>query len=106
MTVNEYLHVSFEPHDEYHVRKPVLCADGFKVSIQGGTSFHYCHPRRHCDEYKEVELGYPSMEDDLIIEYAENSAAPTQTVYGWVPIEIVEQLVEKHGGIVSIIDRL
>lgn len=79
----------------------IVCADGFKVSVQGGTEFHYCIPRYHCNEYESVELGFPTMKDDLIMEYAEDESDLTQTVYGWVPIEIVEQLVEKHGGIIG-----
>lgn len=31
--------------------------------------------------------------------YAENPDEPCDTVYGYVPVEIVCQLVEKHGGI-------
>ena len=26
---------------------------------------------------------------------------PTGTVYGWVPVEVVDQVVEKHGGLMS-----
>lgn len=106
MTVKEYLTSTFEPHNPYCVRKPIVCADGFKVSVQGGTEFHYCIPRYHCNEYESVELGFPTMKDDLIMEYAENESIPTRTVYGWVPIEVVEQLVEKHGGMVCTVERL
>ena len=52
--------------------------------------------------YEAVELGYPSEPDDLINEYAEigfNDAPNyTNTVYGYVPVDIVEKLIEKHGG--------
>lgn len=49
-------------------------------------------------DYEEVELGYPSNEDELINDYAEDDDY-TGTVYGYVPIEVVEKLIEKHGGI-------
>ena len=49
-------------------------------------------------DYESVELGYPSIEDELINEYAEDEPY-TETVYGYVPIEIVEELINKHGGI-------
>lgn len=50
-----------------------------------------------------VRLFWKLMElkDDLIMEYAENESNPTKTVYGWVPIEVAERLVEKHGGIID-----
>lgn len=50
-------------------------------------------------DYESVELGFPSTEDELINEYAEDDSDYTKTVYGYVPIEIVEELINKHGGI-------
>lgn len=58
-------------------------------------------PRRHCCEFENVELGFPSQYDDIIKEYAEDDNY-TRTVYGYVPIELVEKLIEKHGGIVDV----
>lgn len=45
------------------------------------------------------ELGYPSAPDDLIASYADDPIAQTDTVYGYVPAEVVEALIQKHGGI-------
>ena len=81
--------------------KPITCKDGFSVSIQA-SSTSYCEPR--VDEafvYNSVELGFPSAEDDLIMQYAEDPYRPCDTVYGWVPIEVVNLLIAKHGGAVS-----
>jgi hypothetical protein len=33
-------------------------------------------------DYESVELGYPSMEDELINEYSEDDSDYTNTVYG------------------------
>jgi hypothetical protein len=55
-------------------------------------------PREHVNNYLEVELGYPSEIDDLIEGYAETSGT-NDTVYPYVPIETVEQLILNHGGI-------
>jgi hypothetical protein len=33
------------------------------------------------------------------MEYAESAEYPTETVYGYVPVELVEKLIEFHGGI-------
>lgn len=30
--------------------------------------------------------------------YAEDPEALTETVYGYVPVTLVEQIIEKHGG--------
>lgn len=33
------------------------------------------------------------------MEYCENPENPTDTVYGYVPIEVIEEIITKHGGI-------
>lgn len=101
MTVTEFLKSTFNPSNPYQVRPHIHCKDGFSISVQGGTEFHYCVPRKHCNQYECVELGYPSAVDTLIEEYAEDPFNMTDSVFGYVPIEIVEALIEKHGGIVE-----
>jgi hypothetical protein len=83
------------------VRPRAICKDGFSISIQAGSGL-YCHPRQDwMYEYDMVELGYPSNPDDLIAEYAEDPDDLTGTVYAYVPVEVVDQLLEKHGGLVD-----
>ena len=106
MTVKEFLTTTIKSHkypfsDEViqENRPRLLCNDGFSISVQA-SKFHYCIPRLDGEQdYEAVELGYPSMEDELINEYAEDDWNYTETVYGYVPIEVVEKLIEKHGGI-------
>ena len=106
MTVKEFLATTIKTHkhpfsDEViqENRPRLLCNDGFSVSVQA-SKFHYCSPRLDgAQDYEAVELGYPSNEDELINEYAEDDWNYTETVYGYVPIEFVEKLIEKHGGI-------
>ena len=82
-------------------RPRLYCNDGYSVSVQA-SEFHYCSPRLNgLQDYKSVELGFPSIEDELINEYADGDDDYTDTVYGYVPIEIVEKLIEKHGGIAT-----
>lgn len=107
------------------VRPRIVCNDGYSVSVQA-SEYMYCEPRYtqwqnedgwqvingdywsssgtprnfetdHFTPYESVELGYPSEVDELIYEYAEDDDY-TSTVYGHVPVKIVEQLIEKHGG--------
>tara|TARA_Y100000593_G_scaffold77518_1_gene143548 strand:- start:459 stop:773 length:315 start_codon:yes stop_codon:yes gene_type:complete len=81
--------------------KTVICRDGFRVSIQASRG-NYCSPRiDDASLWSSVELGYPSEADYLIIEYAEDKDKPTETVYGWVPVDTVYLLLTKHGGVVS-----
>jgi hypothetical protein len=82
-----------------YVQCPRLtCQDGFSMSVQASPT-HYSTPRDIVDEYTAVEIGYPSQEEELILEWAEDSDNPTGTVYGWVPVEVVEQVILNHGGL-------
>lgn len=104
--INEYLKrtrntVEIDGITYERPRQWIECKDGFTVSVQAGE-YLYCAPRENgADEYECVELGYPSAEDELILDYAEDPGEPTETVYGYVPIDIVVKLIEKHGGIVN-----
>ena len=100
MTIRDWLKKPVRMHT-YGIqenRPRLYCNDGYSISVQA-SSFHYCRPRLDgIQNYQSVELGFPSMEDELINEYAEDEPY-TETVYGYVPIEIVEELINKHGGI-------
>jgi len=81
---------SFIPH--------IVCKDGFKMSVQAGQSL-YSEPRDVVDSYEEAEVGFPSTEESLLTSYAEDSEALCDTVYGYVPCSIIDEVIEKHGGI-------
>ena len=75
------------------------CADGFSVSVQGHYGA-YSSPRDDfADRYSSVELGYPSTHEPLLDKYQDGIGDPTDAVYGYVPIELVEQIIAKHGGL-------
>ena len=79
----------------------VVCADGFTISVQAHDGA-YCTPRASdAEQYTEVELGYPNGEEELIMNWAEEQERPTETVYAYVPVSVVTNMIAKHGGIVS-----
>ena len=80
--------------------KKVLCEDGFSMSVQA-SSTAYCSPRLNDARYYEVEIGFPSEKEPLIIQYAEDWEKPTDTVYGYVPVNTVYLVITKHGGMVA-----
>jgi hypothetical protein len=76
----------------------VECADGFKMSVQASEN-HYCKPRDNGGRWYLVEVGYPSEKVAAFMPYIDGEdSAPTDTVYGCVPIEIVAQAIIDHGG--------
>lgn len=97
-TVSDFLKETNVFAEKFRPRPRVTCKDGFNISIQAGH-YLYSKPDYIADSYLEVELGFPSEPDPLIIEWAEMPSDPTDTVYGYVPIHIAEALIRKHGGI-------
>ena len=102
MTINEFIKKyrkltkwsgftrSFIPH--------IVCNDGFKMSVQAGQSL-YSTPKDVADEYEDAEVGFPSEEEKLLTTYAEDQDNLCDTVYGYVPCSVIDQVIEKHGGI-------
>lgn len=86
--------------DLTEVRDTIQCQDGFELSVQASRT-HYCKPRRNRGPYQKVEVGYPSHKNEALLEYAEDEDEATSTVYPYVPVEVVEEVIEKHGGVVE-----
>lgn len=87
--------------------KRIECLDGFSMSVQASRT-HYCLPRQDdAKSYTEVEVGYPSEEEEYLTPFAELGATNslgtklTEQVYPCVPVEIIDRVIEKHGGVLE-----
>lgn len=79
----------------------IVCVDGFSMSVQVGFTL-YSTPKKVAKRYSAVEIGFPTEHEPLIEEYAEKGKDEidyTDTVYPYVPVGIVDKVLEKHGGI-------
>ena len=79
----------------------IVCVDGFKMSVQVGSSL-YSTPKKVAKRYSAVEIGFPSVHEPLIEEFAErveDEIDYTDTVYPYVPVKVVDKVLKKHGGI-------
>ena len=76
----------------------VVCADGFSMSVQA-SSTSYCSPRGdNAARYDHVEVGFPSEHEVLLMPWVEDHDNPCSTVYGYVPVQTVTNVIAKHGG--------
>lgn len=75
----------------------IQCADGLSMSVQA-SAYHYCSPRESRGPWWAVEVGFPSRKVEEIHDHAEDPSSPTETVYGYVPIEKVAQAIIAAGG--------
>lgn len=104
--IQEYWYANHNPKKEntvfgVYVNCPVVkCSDGFEMSVQASYG-HYCSPRDYLEggDYSTWEVGFPSLVEDLLMPFAEDVYNPTDTVYGYVPTDIINKVIEKHGGI-------
>lgn len=95
MNVNEFLQRHRVVKDGMTAMRPrVKCKDGYTVSVQAGYGY-YSRPRDDADAYTAVELGYPSEIDPELMPYYDGS------IYAYVPVEMVDRIFAKHGGIVG-----
>lgn len=80
-------------------RPHIICRDGFRFSVQASNGV-YCTPRKNLPdgEYSACEVGMPSDVEDLLMPYAEDRTNPKKTIYGFVPVDIIDQIIQKHGG--------
>jgi hypothetical protein len=93
----------------------VVCQDGFSMSVQASET-HYCSPRDNIGPWDEVEVGYPSARPEpfeptyvvgltqavgwtQFMERWPEDVDPTQAVYGYVPLALVEYTIRLHGGL-------
>ena len=71
--------------------------DGLRLSVQASDG-HMCSPRKtikNGSEYEEVEV----YSHGVYVNELSHFASESEFVYGYVPVELMEELVEKHGGI-------
>jgi len=87
------------PGQKMIVRPHLVCKDGTEISVQA-SSFHYCSPRNNVGPYSEVEIA--CLEDELFKDCDDEGNCYEWKVYGYVPVDLVKQFIEKHGGFASL----
>ena len=101
---NQFLHEHYIPnnHGKYVPRPRAKCADGYSVSIQAGSgSGVRCWPNEDTDEFTHVALDFPSCVDEELLPYRFDLEDDDEIFYFFVPVEVVDRVLEKHGGIVG-----
>lgn len=80
-----------------HLFPNLVCNDGTSMSIQA-SELHYCYPEEtlegnNINNYETVEV-YTSLKDGRLLVYR-----VYDSTYGGVPLELLDKIVSKHGGI-------
>lgn len=96
--INQYLQNNRQQCGRNCFSPLIYCQDGFSISVQANIN-SYCFPKNNEGPWETVECGFPSDISEDLIPYAEDPEILTETVYANVPVEIVNKLIELHGGI-------
>lgn len=79
----------------------VVCKSGFSMSVQAHVGA-YCTPRSNtAEKYTHVEVGFPSSVEPLLADWCDEPGDPTGTVYGYVPVQVITNVIAKHGGMID-----
>lgn len=101
-----------DSYTTYLERYPVQCGDGMRISIQQSD----CHcsaegiPNVLPASVEVIEYDNQGVHSGLYMRYAEswcrvNEGCPSAgTLWGCMPIDILEDIIEEHGGIAAICD--
>ena len=83
------------------LRQRIECVDGVSLSVQASAG-HYCTPRNDKGPWTAVEVGFPLTKDKMDIAmpvaWQEYADGVDSSVYGYVPVELVEKFISEHGG--------
>lgn len=78
-------------------RPPIICNDGFELSVQASNA-HYCEPKTALKNgeytHAEVKMHEYAKYEPLLADYMYQ-----YDICAMVPVEIVEAVIQKHGGI-------
>jgi len=100
--------------------EPIVCIDGFTISVQAGEGLH-CEPKESLYDKKgkwKKDFGYKSVEikqlswneplfDDYISKGCHNCGSDKQGYnefnepLGYVPVELLAEVIKKHGGVIQ-----
>lgn len=77
----------------------MVCADGFKMSVQGHYGA-YSYPRDDfADEYRQVEI--MCRREEVFEDLGRGYDVGDERIYPYVPIEKVEEVIRARGGLVA-----
>lgn len=103
ITLSDYLKLS---QGEDNIPRPLVrCNDGFSLYISAGQNARSEPDVELSDttRYEEVEVSYPSEADPVLKKFADEylylTGDLTDSVFPYMPVELVEEMLESHGGI-------
>jgi hypothetical protein len=99
--LNDYIERRAEIKSGRKTTPLIFCKSGLKLSVQAGAD-RYSSPMNDMGPYRGVEIGYTSKKVPEFLPYIENpDDDPMNAVYSNVPVKVVEDIVDKNGGLIE-----
>lgn len=90
--MRDYVHEHFAKHPDAVVRPHIVTKRGGPLSVQA-SRIHYCSPRKDgAERYTHVEVWWDGRTPSPLWPCGAGPAA-------WVPVEVVNRLIAKRGGV-------
>lgn len=103
--LNKILDSEIKDHGVFKTKNKaprITAKNGVSLSVQASED-HYCSPRENKGPYYEVEVGFPSIDPPDSWESYFDGCWDThdrkQSVYGYVPIDMVVDFINENGGL-------
>lgn len=81
-------------------RPRAVLGDGHSLSIQAGRLLHSLPGSDEAKHYTHVDVGFPSFVDPALLSYTVGNQDPMLSVYYYVPVAVLQKVLDDHGGIV------
>ena len=95
ITLKEWLYI----YKDEDIKPEIVCGDGFVISMQG-SKFHHCYPKvSNIWEYRSLEVRCRNYIEPVLSLYSVDARITLDTIYPNVPTTVLENIIEKHGGI-------
>ena len=81
--------------------KSIYCVNSLSLSVQASRK-HHCYPRTNAGPYTSFEVGFPSRKPpESWRTYCKGDFdnKPSDTVYLNVPMNLITEFIDQHGGI-------
>lgn len=86
-----------------HIFPRVICNDGFSFSAQAHCNYP-CEPREELAYWEIMDFYFPSEEEPLLNKYLSAFNGPLKDTYRCVPMQVIADVINKHGGMKNIED--
>lgn len=86
--------------DRFGCMPVIRLKDGICLSVQCADGTYALEEH---GQFTAMEVGFPTARIEELMEYADDPDKPTKTIYPFVPVDVINGIINKHGGIDALV---